>query len=312
MTDRLLPRHQQGARSQQLLTVLLGDYWHLRNEPLPSAALVALLSWFGVTPAGARAAIQRLARRGFLVPVRSGRTTVYAVPPMSQERVDAHVRALFQSHTEQEWDGTWTLVSYSLSEDQRSIRNTLREQLRQARFGSVHDGLWVRPGDARPVVDRILGGMGESPSSGQLATFIDARLPHSEQAALAREAFGLDAVAADYRRFIVRWQDVGARVRRGAIDETADDSLLLRTSIMREWRELRHADPMLPRLLLGDGFPFDEALEICSTVYDRTGPAAEETFRGILRTHAPDLVDFVSHHTFAGYQSAAAHPDDSS
>ncbi|WP_136706453.1 PaaX family transcriptional regulator C-terminal domain-containing protein [Agromyces sp. H66] len=301
MTDRLLPRHQQGARSQQLLTVLLGDYWHLRDEPLPSAALVALLGRFGVTPAGARAAVQRLARRGFLVPVRSGRTTLYAVPPMSRERVDAHVRILFRTDPGQEWDGTWTLVSYSLSEDQRSTRNALREQLRQARFGSVHDGLWVRPGDARPVVDEILGAMGESPSGGQLAIFVGARLPHGDQVEFSSQAFGLDGVAADYRRFISRWQEVAARVGEGIDD--AHEALQLRTSIMRDWRELRHEDPMLPPELLGGGFPFDEALDVCSTVYDRTGPAAEEAFRGILRTHAPELADFVSHHTFAAYRS---------
>jgi phenylacetic acid degradation operon negative regulatory protein len=301
MTDRLLPRHQQGARSQQLLTVLLGDYWHLRDEPLPSAALVELLSSFGVTPAGARAAIQRLARRGFLVPVRTGRTTSYAVPPMGQERVDAHVRLLFRSHMSQEWDGTWTLVSYSLSEDQRSTRNALREQLRQARFGAVHDGLWVRPGDASSVVDGILGGLGASPSGGQLAIFVGARLPHGRPVDLARQAFALDGVAADYRRFIGRWREVAARVDDGIDD--AHEALQLRTSIMRDWRELRHEDPMLPPELLGDGFPFDEALDVCSTVYDRTGPAAEEAFRGILRTHAPELTGFVSHHTFAAYRS---------
>lgn len=289
-----------------MLTVLLGDYWHLRDEPLPSAALVALLTWFGVTPAGARAAIQRLARRGFLVPVRSGRTTLYAVPAMSQERVDAHVRVLFRSHVGQEWDGTWTLVSYSLPEDQRSTRNALREQLRQARFGSVHDGLWVRPGDARAVVDGILDGMGESPSGGRFAIFVGAHLPHGGQVDLARQAFGLDDVADAHRRFIARWQEVAARVRRGALDAPADDALRLRTSIMRDWRELRHEDPMLPRELLGAEFPFEEALDICSTVYDRTGPAAEEIFRSILRAHAGDLADFASHHTFAGYRSSAA------
>ena len=65
---------------------------------------------------------------------------------------------------------------------------------------------------------------------------------------------------------------------------------------------------MLPPELLGDGFPFDEALDVCSTVYDRTGPAAEEAFRGILRTHAPGLAGFVSHHTFAAYRSDDARP----
>jgi phenylacetic acid degradation operon negative regulatory protein len=304
MTDRLLPRDQQGAHSQQRLTVLLGDYWHLRPEPLPSAALVELLSLFDVTAAGARAAIQRLARRGFLVPVRDGRNTRYAVSPMSRDSVDAHVRLLFQSHVGQEWDGTWTVLSYSLPEEQRGARNLLRETLRQARFGTLHDALWLRPGDAAAAVDSIRRSLGDQIADDRLAVFVGARLPSSGQAELVRQAFGLDRVAAAYRAFIDEWGPVARRIEHGS-READESALQRRTSIMRDWRELRHADPMLPREVVGDSFPFDEALAVCSAVYDTLGAAAEATFRGVLERHAPELAPFASHHTFAGYGSAS-------
>lgn len=311
MSDRLLPRNQQGARSQQLLTVLLGDYWHLRTEPVPSSALVALLALFDISPAGSRAAIQRLARRGFLVPRKEGRATLYAVSPMSQASVDAHVRILFRSHLSAEWDGTWTLVSYSLPEEQRALRNSVREQLRQAGFGPVHDGLWVRPADARSIVEEIRDAVrAELPDESVLA-FVEAR-PAATAESLARTAFDLDEVAAGYQRFIDSWKDTAARIagtssgRDGTVAGGAGnkDALLLRTSIMRDWRELRRTDPMLPRELVAGLVPFETALEVCSTVYDRTGAAAEEAFRDILRSHAPELAPHVSHHTFAGYRSA--------
>ncbi|MGK5559037.1 hypothetical protein ACSNOI_46315, partial [Actinomadura kijaniata] len=59
-----LPRMRNGPRPQHLLLTLLGDYWYGRHDPLPSATLVALLGEFGVSPAAARAALNRLARRG--------------------------------------------------------------------------------------------------------------------------------------------------------------------------------------------------------------------------------------------------------
>jgi phenylacetic acid degradation operon negative regulatory protein len=303
MTDRLLPRDQQGARSQQRLTVLLGDYWHLRPEPLPSAALVELLSLFDVTPAGARAAIQRLARRGFLVPVRDGRTTRYAVSPMSRDSVDAHVRLLFQSHVGQEWDGTWTVLTYSLPEERRGTRNLLREHLRQARFGTLHDALWLRPGDAASVVDGIRRSLGDAIADDRLAVFVGARLPSPAQAELVRQAFGLDRVAAAYRDFIDEWGPVARQIERGSGDADGQ-ALQRRTSVMRDWRELRHADPMLPREVLGESFPFDEALAVCSAVYDTLGAPAEATFRRVIERHAPELARFASHHTFAGYGAA--------
>ena len=314
--DDLLPRDQQGARSQQLLIVLLGDYWHLRPEPIPSAALVALLELFGVTPAGARAAIQRLAKRGFLVSVKSGRTTAYCVSPMSQESVDAHVELLFRSHIPRPWDGTWTVVGYSLGEDQRGARNTLRERLRQSGFGNVHDGLWIRPGDRRSEVESIVGELAVRPSVGQLTVFVGAHLPDESVTVIARDAFGLDGIAAAYRDFLDRWEPVAAELQesgrarhRDPHDERAPrdgDALRLRTSIMREWRELRHADPMLPQPLLGDDFPFERALSVCSMIYDSTGPAAEAEFRRLLEPHSAELAERVSHHTFAAYADAPA------
>src|SRR5262249_2913103 len=63
-------------RPPRLLLTLLGDYWWRRTEPLPSAALVALLAEFGVSDSAARAALSRLTRNGLLITSKSGRRTV--------------------------------------------------------------------------------------------------------------------------------------------------------------------------------------------------------------------------------------------
>ena len=62
-------------RPPRLLLTLLGDYWWQRTEPLPSAAIVALLAEFGVSDSAARAALSRLTRNGLLVTSRCGRRT---------------------------------------------------------------------------------------------------------------------------------------------------------------------------------------------------------------------------------------------
>ena len=223
---------------------------------------------------------------------------------MSRDSVDAHVRLLFQSHVGPDWDGTWTVLSYSLPEEQRGARNLLRELLRQARFGTLHDALWLRPGDAASVVDGIRRSLSGEVADDRLAVFVGARLSSPAEAELVGQAFGLDRVAAAYRDFIDEWSPVARRIERGTGD-TDGQALQQRTSIMRDWRELRHADPMLPREVLGESFPFDEALAVCSAVYDTLGAPAEDTFRRVLERHAPELAPFASHHTFAGYGSAS-------
>src|SRR2546429_9050478 len=63
-------------RPPRLLLTLLGDYWWQRSEPLPSAAILALLAEFGGSDSAARAALPRPARHGLLITSKSGRRTL--------------------------------------------------------------------------------------------------------------------------------------------------------------------------------------------------------------------------------------------
>ena len=61
------------SSSQQLLVTLISDYWFASTEPIPSAALVALLAEFGVTETGSRAALSRSRGRTSNQPAGMGR-----------------------------------------------------------------------------------------------------------------------------------------------------------------------------------------------------------------------------------------------
>lgn len=313
----LLPRFQQGARSQQLLAVLLGDYWFARSEPIPSAALVDLLAVFGVGTDAARGAIQRLAQRGFLVGTREGRHTAYAVPRMSRERIDWHVRVLFLSHLPHAWDGSWTIVGYSVPEDAAGTRRVLRDQLRQHRFGSLYDAMWIRPGAHADTVAAVLAQIREPLDREHVTVFTGARLPAGTGREAVAGAFRLATHAARYREFLARWERTAERLsERGPesiLDDSAhprpslgDEALRVRTSIMTDWRMLRRRDPHLPRELLDADYPLDRAVQVCAAVYDPLGPVAESAFRRVLAARRDDLADLVSHHTFAAAASLIA------
>lgn len=313
----LLPRFQRGARSQQLLSVLLGDYWFAQDEPIPSAALVDLLSVFGVSGAGARGAIQRLAQRGFLIGTRSGRHTEYAVAPMTREITDSHVQVLFLSHRPPAWDGSWTLLAYSVPEEAAAVRRTLRDRLRQLRFGALYDGLWLRPGDAGELVSAELSALPEALLPSQLTVFTQARLPSGTGRDAVADAFQLREQAARYRTFLARWEPLAEMLESSPVEtvlatlssagESArDEALRVRTSIMTDWRMLRRRDPQLPDELLGPDYPLHRAVAVCSTVYDSLGPVAESAVRRIVRHYRGDLAGQVTHHTFAAATSLLA------
>src|SRR5512135_616064 len=135
-------------RPPRLLLTLLGDYWWQRTEPLPSAAIVALLAEFGVSDSAARAALSRLTRNGLLVTSKAGRRTFSRLSSRAAAILDDGARRIFSfGAASQPWDGMWSLVAFSIPEDNRAARDALRKQLRWRGFAPLYDGLWVSPRD---------------------------------------------------------------------------------------------------------------------------------------------------------------------
>src|SRR6185369_10554710 len=112
-----LPRSQAGSPPQHLLITLLADYWSGQAEPLPSAALA------------------RLARRGLLAYSKVGRNTYYGLTERTAEALEAsrHRVLSFGEHPPP-WDGYWTVAAFSLPEERRDLRHSLRAQLRWLGF----------------------------------------------------------------------------------------------------------------------------------------------------------------------------------
>ena len=148
-------------RPPRLLLTLLGDYWWRRTEPLPSAALVALLAEFGVSDSAARAALSRLTRNKLLVTSKSGRRTVVRLSERAARVLDDGGNQIFSfGRTSRPWDGMWSLVAFSIPEQNRAARDLLRKQLRWLGFAPLYDGLWVAPRDRALEVINQLAGLG--------------------------------------------------------------------------------------------------------------------------------------------------------
>src|ERR1700726_4903218 len=162
-------------RPPRLLLTLLGDYWWQRTEPLPSAAIVALLAEFGVSDSAARAALSRLTRNGLLVTSRSGRRTFVRLSRRAADVLDDGGGRIFSfGAIPAPWDGMWSLVAFSIPEEHRSARDELRKELRWLGFAPLYDGLWVCPRDHAGDVMARLKDLGISTATAFRATALPA------------------------------------------------------------------------------------------------------------------------------------------
>ena len=289
------PWTSPGAAAQRpprLLLTLLGDYWWQRTEPLPTAAIVALLAEFGVSDSAARAALSRLTRNGLLVTSKTGRRTYSRLSTRAAAILDDGARRIFSfGAASQPWDGVWSLVAFSIPEDNRAARDALRKQLRWRGFAPLYDGLWVSPRDhAAEDLDITTG-----------TAFRATSVPANGE--IPAQAWDLDGLRSRYERFIAFAGQLRDAAAAGRVPPT--DALIARTRVMDEWRAFPGLDPDLPAELLPPAWPRASARELFIACYDLLGPLAALRVRQIITRHSPELADRAAYHSSELKLSAA-------
>lgn len=290
-----LPRRQAGSSSQGLAVTLVADYTWTTRAWLPSAAIVALLGEFGVTSGAARTTISRLARRGVLEGSRQGRHSSYRLtgPAALDLSYGASAIAAFAVRPES-WDGSWTLIAFSVPERESSQRRALRAHLRWNGYAPLYDGVWVWP---HPLTEKARAELAEV-ALGSMTVF---RAQHLELAAEANrnpvEAWDLRAIAKQYEAFIRRWSGRLPRIAAGGVTGAA--AVRTRTEVMDIYRRFPVLDPMLPAELMPRDWPRARAREVFVAVYDGLAEPAEQHVRAVVARVADEPCGDIRAHTVA-------------
>lgn len=282
-----MPRDQAGSNPQYLLVTLFGDFWPGLVVDLPSAGLVALLLEFDVTPSGARSALSRLSARGVIEASKIGRNTFYRP---SEDVVSVGIRSLpriFEFASEDdgaEWDGTWTLVAFSIPEEQRHLRSPLRSKLRWHRYAPLQDGVWISAG---APTDDLLRDVEEIPDE-YLTVFNSTAIPAGTVRARGPvDVDEMQSLGTEYEDFIDEYGAILERANRGLVSPR--QAFLDRVRLMSSWRGFYRADPRLPKPLLPESWRRREAGEVFLATYQALGPLAEFHARQLLSSF--DLTD---------------------
>ena len=278
-----MPRFQVGFPPQHLLLTLLGDYWSGRCEPLPSAALVDLLAEFDVNPSGARAALSRLSIRGLLVGTKDGRNTFYRVADGFRHLLPygpIHTRAFGKPLPG--WDGTWTMVAFTVPEDQRRLRPMLRGRLQSLGFAPLYDGLWVSPHAPDKELDIAL--RVAPPKS--CTVIRAAELPQPGRLSVA-SAWNLDELGESYADFIRTFRPLLRRLENGRISPT--EALVGRTRATYRWFVFAVTDPDLPQALLPKRWPRAAAHDLFVELVEGMAALAVERVRDIVGKYDSEL-----------------------
>ena len=208
-----------------VLSVLLGAH----PACATAADLIRLTDGFGIRESTLRVALTRMVAAGDLIRCDDG----YRLADRLRERQRRQDAALVP-RTEP-WDGDWsTLVITAVGADARS-RAALRSRLREARFGELREGIWLRPANLAP--------------DPELRTELAGRV--RELRARDADPAGLAATLWD----LPGWSAAGHRLLAAM---AAAPDVPARFTVAAATVRLLRSDPVLPAELLPGGWPGDE------------------------------------------------------
>src|SRR6266699_3897268 len=200
----------------------------------------------------------------------------------------------------QPWDGMWSLVAFSIPEDNRAARDALRKQLRWRGFAPLYDGLWVSPRDHAAEVIGYLKDLDITTGTAFRATSVPA------ECEIPARAWDLDGLRSRYESFTGFAGQLRDAAAAGRVPPT--DALIARTRVMDEWRAFPGLDPDLPTELLPPAWPRASARELFIACYDLLGPLAALRIRQIITRYSPELADRAAYHSSELKLSAAPDP----
>jgi phenylacetic acid degradation operon negative regulatory protein len=232
----------QNARPQSLMLTFLGDYLFDGGRCVFSGSVIDVLERLGVSEHATRSTLTRMVNRGLLDRRKHGRRMYFGLTPRAVEILrDGQDRIWRTGAVNDDWDGTWTLLGFSLPEAWQRQRHDLRSKLVWAGFGPLQGGLWIAPG--RVQVDDIVASLGLAAHVRVFRATVD---EPTDVAQLVADAYDLVPISAAYRAFLDRWTDS---------PPYADDPLAAHLSIVTEWLGVIRKDPRLPVRHLPDYWP---------------------------------------------------------
>ncbi|NBM21064.1 PaaX family transcriptional regulator [Streptomyces sp. GC420] len=236
-----------------------------------SGSIIDVLSRAGVGEQAVRSTLTRMVNRGLLWRQREGRKMYFGLTPHAARILQEGERRIWKDGAvNEDWDGTWTLLGFSLPDSWQRQRHELRSKLVWFGFGTLYGGLWIAPGktDVSTTVaelgltDHVKIFHGEADT----ATDIDRMI---------MESWDLDGIAVRYTSFHERWS---TRTDTGA------DPLGIRLRLVTEWLQVIRTDPRLPARHLPASWPAQQAQETFRRVAAQTEASARRMADTILDT----------------------------
>jgi phenylacetic acid degradation operon negative regulatory protein len=254
------------------MLTFLGDQVLGRDVCVYSGSVIDVFARAGIGEQATRSTLTRMVGRDLLRRQREGRRMYFGLTERSEAVLRDGAQRIWQAGAvNRRWDGTWTLLGFSLPESWQRQRHDLRSRLTWSGFGPLFNGLWIAPGEAD--VSALVAELGLSAHVKVFRAHADTGMDIGR---MIEETWELSELSDRYEGFAGRWQHWEDDL------PDADDALVLRLRLQTEWLQIVRRDPRLPVEHLPADWPAEPAEKTFRTVHERLSPLAEEASERLL------------------------------
>lgn len=262
--------------TRSMIFTIYGDYIRHYGSEIWIGSLIKLLKEFGHNEQSVRAAVSRMNKQGWVEARKKGNKSYYCLTPRGIDRMDEAATRIFKLKQEK-WDGKWTMLTYSIPEEKRAIRDELRKELVWSGFGAIANSCWISPNHLIKQVNALVEKYEISEHVHIFKT--EYKGPH-ENLKLIYDCWNISEINSQYKAFIDFYKEKyaidSAKIQNGKM--TIADCFVERTKLVHEYRKFLFIDPGLPEELLPEKWLGTQAALLFSNYYKELAEPAGEFF----------------------------------
>jgi phenylacetic acid degradation operon negative regulatory protein len=271
-------------RPRSAMLTLYGDYLLNRGGEAGIGSLITLLGNFGLSEQAVRMVVSRMCRAGLLRVRSKGRKSYYSLTPDGYKLLTKGAQRIFV-RKDTTWDGTWNIVAYSIPEQDRKTRDTLRRELTWMGYGALGASTMISPYDLTQEVMELAETLGVN----RHVQIFEARQQGPTDAReIVSTCWDLGRIHEKYAAFMAEYQPrFESWLKRFQAGEAIAPSeyFVERFVLIHEYRKLPFYDPDLPTELLPEDWLRPQAAALFREYHDLLTERANEYSNSVLESY---------------------------
>jgi phenylacetic acid degradation operon negative regulatory protein len=286
----LLPHEiRRIVKARRAIFEIYVDYVQHYGGSIRVRSLLRLCEELGFTGVAVRAALCRLTQQGWLERGSFQKQSYYSLSATGKERVEETAPRIFGPHTDK-WDGQWIILTYSLPEKLRHLREQLRRELIWLGYGPLTPATWIIP---KPIAELTLRHLALRRLDKYVNLFRARHINSLATVGLVSQCWDLGGVQKRYREFIKTWEPLwrAYQVSFNTGKPPAENICFVsKMRLFHEYSRFLYVDPGLPIELLPEGWLAAQAWRVFRNTYfllsERALNFFESNFQGPPQTQA--------------------------